>query len=162
MQGGQGYSVRSSGTLGTDMAYASVRVNDARLLRIALPLVVFFVAMFVLAFAAGRAFGVNYARTASLSFTAASNLQQSTGGVDAVFKEQAGAIHEAAKGAAAGLGLTENAHERAVENALVQHVTQFLLELGAGFAFVGRQVLLDVGGDGIFVALLFYHLKLRC
>ena len=38
MQGGQGYSVRSSGTLGTDMAYASVRVNDARLLRIALPL----------------------------------------------------------------------------------------------------------------------------
>ena len=38
MQGGQGYSVRSSGTLGTDMAYAAVRVNDARLLRIALPL----------------------------------------------------------------------------------------------------------------------------
>ncbi|WP_411330255.1 ATP-binding protein [Desulfovibrio desulfuricans] len=38
MQGGQGYSVRSSGTLGTDMAYASMRVNDERLLRIALPL----------------------------------------------------------------------------------------------------------------------------
>jgi hypothetical protein len=44
----------------------------------------------------------------------------------------------------------------------VQHVTQFLLELGAGFAFVGRQVLLDVGGDEFFIDLLFYHLKLRC
>lgn len=45
---------------------------------------------------------------------------------------------------------------------LVQHVTQFLLELGAGFAFVGRQVLIDVGGDEFFIDLLFYHLKLRC
>lgn len=44
------------------------------------------------------------------------------------------------------LGLTEEAQEREVENALVKHVTEFLLELGAGFAFVGRQVLLDVGG----------------
>jgi predicted nuclease of restriction endonuclease-like (RecB) superfamily len=52
--------------------------------------------------------------------------------------------------------------ERAVENALVKHVTEFLLELGAGFAFVGRQVLLDVGGDEFFIDLLFYHLKLRC
>lgn len=42
-------------------------------LRIALPLVIFFIAMFVLAFAAGRALGVGYARTAALSFTAASN-----------------------------------------------------------------------------------------
>ena len=38
----------------------------------------------------------------------------------------------------------------------------FLLELGAGFAFVGRQVLLDVGDEEFFVDLLFYHLKLRC
>ena len=60
------------------------------------------------------------------------------------------------------LGLTDDAQERAVEGALVQHVTQFLLELGAGFAFVGRQVLLDVGGDEFFIDLLFYHLKLRC
>ena len=60
------------------------------------------------------------------------------------------------------LGLTDEAQERAVENALVQHVTEFLLELGAGFAFVGRQVLLDVGGDEFFIDLLFYHLKLRC
>lgn len=37
-----------------------------------------------------------------------------------------------------------------------------MLELGAGFAFVGRQVLLDVGGDEFFIDLLFYHLKLRC
>ncbi|WP_445368718.1 PDDEXK nuclease domain-containing protein [Methylomonas sp. BW4-1] len=60
------------------------------------------------------------------------------------------------------LGLHDDAQERAVEQALVQHVTQFLLELGAGFAFVGRQVLLNVGGDEFFIDLLFYHLKLRC
>lgn len=60
------------------------------------------------------------------------------------------------------LGLTEEAQERDVVNALVKHVTEFLLELGAGFAFVGRQVLLDVGGDEFFIDLLFYHLKLRC
>ena len=60
------------------------------------------------------------------------------------------------------LGLTLDAQEREIENALVKHVTDFLLELGAGFAFVGKQVLLDVGGDEFFVDLLFYHLKLRC
>jgi predicted nuclease of restriction endonuclease-like (RecB) superfamily len=60
------------------------------------------------------------------------------------------------------LGLTEEAQERAIETALVKHVTEFLLELGAGFAFVGRQVLLDVAGDEFFIDLLFYHLKLRC
>lgn len=60
------------------------------------------------------------------------------------------------------LGLTDEAQEREVEHALVKHVTQFLLELGAGFAFVGRQVLLNVGGDEFFIDLLFYHLKLRC
>ncbi len=60
------------------------------------------------------------------------------------------------------LGLGDDAQERAVEGALVKQVTQFLLELGAGFAFVGRQVLLDVGGDEFFIDLLFYHLKLRC
>ena len=60
------------------------------------------------------------------------------------------------------LGLTDEAQERAVEAALVKHVTEFLLELGAGFAFVGRQVLLDVAGEEFFIDLLFYHLKLRC
>jgi predicted nuclease of restriction endonuclease-like (RecB) superfamily len=60
------------------------------------------------------------------------------------------------------LSLGAEALERQIERALVQHVTQFLLELGAGFAFVGRQVLLNVGGEEFFIDLLFYHLKLRC
>jgi predicted nuclease of restriction endonuclease-like (RecB) superfamily len=60
------------------------------------------------------------------------------------------------------LGLSDEALEREIEQALVKHVTEFLLELGAGFSFVGRQVLLDVGGDEFYIDLLFYHLKLRC
>lgn len=60
------------------------------------------------------------------------------------------------------LGLSDEAQEREIEHALVKHVTEFLLELGAGFAFVGRQVLLNVGDDEFFIDLLFYHLKLRC
>ncbi|MDD4350137.1 MAG: PDDEXK nuclease domain-containing protein, partial [Opitutales bacterium] len=60
------------------------------------------------------------------------------------------------------LGLNDEAQEREIESALVQHVTRFLLELGAGFAFVGHQVLLDLGGEEFFIDLLFYHLKLRC
>ncbi len=60
------------------------------------------------------------------------------------------------------LSLGLDAQEREIEKALVKHVTDFLLELGAGFAFVGQQVLLDVGGDEFFVDLLFYHLTLRC
>jgi predicted nuclease of restriction endonuclease-like (RecB) superfamily len=60
------------------------------------------------------------------------------------------------------LDVTDEAQEREVEHALVKHVTEFLLELGAGFAFVGRQVLLDVAGEEFFIDLLFYHLKLRC
>lgn len=59
------------------------------------------------------------------------------------------------------LGLEEDAREREIEQALVDHVADFLLELGAGFAYVGRQVHLDVGGDDFFIDLLFYHLKLR-
>jgi predicted nuclease of restriction endonuclease-like (RecB) superfamily len=59
------------------------------------------------------------------------------------------------------LGLGVEAQERDIEDALVRHVTEFLLELGAGFAFVGRQVLLDVAGDEFYIDLLFYHLKLR-
>lgn len=45
------------------------------------------------------------------------------------------------------LGIGEEAQEREIEKALVKHVTDFLLELGAGFAIVGRQVLLNVGGE---------------
>lgn len=54
------------------------------------------------------------------------------------------------------------ASEREVEDALVTHIERFLLELGAGFAFVGRQYHLEVGGDDCYIDLLFYHLKLRC
>lgn len=43
----------------------------------------------------------------------------------------------------------------------MDHVADFLIELGAGFAYVGRQVHLEVGGDDFFIDLLFYHLKLR-
>ncbi|MBF0109826.1 MAG: DUF1016 family protein [Magnetococcales bacterium] len=60
------------------------------------------------------------------------------------------------------LGVGNEAQERAIEEAIVRHITDFLLELGAGFAFVGRQVHLEVGGEDFFIDLLFYHLKLRC
>jgi len=60
------------------------------------------------------------------------------------------------------LTLTAAANEREVEDQLVTHVTQFLLALGVGFAFVGRQVLLRVGDDEFRIDLLFYHFKLRC
>jgi predicted nuclease of restriction endonuclease-like (RecB) superfamily len=59
------------------------------------------------------------------------------------------------------LGLREEAEERAVEDALIEHVAEFLLELGAGFAFVGRQVHLEVGGDDFWLDLLFYQVKLH-
>ena len=49
-----------------------------------------------------------------------------------------------------------------MENALVQHITRFLLELGSGFAFVGRQYRLEVNGDEFFIDLLFYHIRLKC
>jgi predicted nuclease of restriction endonuclease-like (RecB) superfamily len=60
------------------------------------------------------------------------------------------------------LGIGQEAGERAIEDAIVQHITRFLIELGAGFAFVGKQVHLEVGGDDFFIDLLLYHLKLRC
>lgn len=59
------------------------------------------------------------------------------------------------------LGLGAEALEHDIENALVRHITRFLLELGAGFAFVGRQVRLEVGGDEFFIDLLFYHTRLK-
>jgi predicted nuclease of restriction endonuclease-like (RecB) superfamily len=60
------------------------------------------------------------------------------------------------------LTLGDDAQERDLEGGLVGHVQKFLLELGAGFAFVGRQVHLVVGEDDFYIDLLFYHLKLRC
>jgi predicted nuclease of restriction endonuclease-like (RecB) superfamily len=60
------------------------------------------------------------------------------------------------------LTLRDDANERAVEDGLLAHVEKFLLELGAGFALVGRQVHLEVGDRDFYLDLLFYHLKLRC
>jgi predicted nuclease of restriction endonuclease-like (RecB) superfamily len=60
------------------------------------------------------------------------------------------------------LSIGKEAHEREVEKTLIIHVEKFLLELGAGFAFVGRQYPIEVGGQDFFIDLLFYHLKLRC
>jgi predicted nuclease of restriction endonuclease-like (RecB) superfamily len=60
------------------------------------------------------------------------------------------------------LSLTDEAHERDIEKALIAHVEKFLLELGAGFAFVGRQYHLDVGDQDFYIDLLFYHLTLKC
>jgi predicted nuclease of restriction endonuclease-like (RecB) superfamily len=59
------------------------------------------------------------------------------------------------------LGTADPRRERDVEQALVDHIQHFLLELGTGFAFVGRQVLLEVGDRDFYADLLFYHLKLR-
>lgn len=60
------------------------------------------------------------------------------------------------------LGLGDEAQERDIENALIRHITRFLLELGAGFAFVGRQFRLEVAGEEFFIDLLFYHTRLKC
>lgn len=60
------------------------------------------------------------------------------------------------------LGLGNDAHEREIEDGLIRHITRFLLELGAGFAFVGRQFRLEVAGDEFFIDLLFYHTRLKC
>lgn len=54
------------------------------------------------------------------------------------------------------LRMGKEADERAIESVLVQHITQFLLELGAEFAFVGRQVHLEVGSDDFFIDLGLY------
>ena len=58
--------------------------------------------------------------------------------------------------------LAEPFHERELETALVRHLQDFLVELGVGFAFVGRQYRVEVGEDDFYIDLLFYHLKLRC
>jgi predicted nuclease of restriction endonuclease-like (RecB) superfamily len=59
------------------------------------------------------------------------------------------------------LGTADPRQEHEVEASLIAHVERFLLELGSGFAFVGRQVPLEVGGDDFKLDLLFYHFKLR-
>jgi predicted nuclease of restriction endonuclease-like (RecB) superfamily len=59
------------------------------------------------------------------------------------------------------LGTADPRREQELEQALVDHIQRFLLELGTGFAFVGRQVPLEVGDQDFVIDLLFYHLKLR-
>lgn len=60
------------------------------------------------------------------------------------------------------LSLGPEAQERELERALLMHLRDFLLELGLGFAFVGSQYRLEVGGEEFYIDLLFYQLRLRC
>ena len=60
------------------------------------------------------------------------------------------------------LGTDMPRREVEIERKLTEHIQKFLLELGQGFAFVGRQVHLEVGEQDFYIDLLFYHLKLRC
>lgn len=60
------------------------------------------------------------------------------------------------------LSLTDNYNERELEKGLVKHITQFLLELGAGFAYMGQQVPIAVGDKDFYLDLLFYHTQLHC
>ena len=60
------------------------------------------------------------------------------------------------------LTIDKEAREKEIENGLVAHIQKFLLELGQGFAFIGRQYHLEVGNKDLYIDMLFYHLKLRC
>ena len=60
------------------------------------------------------------------------------------------------------LNATQDIQERELEKALVNHMRDFLLELGMGFSFMGSQYRLEVEGEEFFVDLLFYHIRLRC
>jgi predicted nuclease of restriction endonuclease-like (RecB) superfamily len=60
------------------------------------------------------------------------------------------------------LGITDTSNERTIENSLIAHLRDFLIELGVGFAFVGSQYKLDIEGDECYIDLLFYHTKLHC
>lgn len=60
------------------------------------------------------------------------------------------------------LTLDTDFRERELEVELVKHLEKFLIELGVGFAFVGRQYHIQVGDSDFYIDLLFYHVKLRC
>ena len=60
------------------------------------------------------------------------------------------------------LTIGEKAKERDIEKGLLDHIQKFLIELGQGFAFVGRQYHMEIGDSDFYIDLLFYHLKLRC
>lgn len=59
------------------------------------------------------------------------------------------------------INITENHKERELEKALTENISKFLIELGSGFAFVGKQVEISVGNQSFFIDLLFYHIKLK-
>lgn len=59
------------------------------------------------------------------------------------------------------LGLESDALEKAIEDELVRNITKFLLELGKGFAFLGRQYKIEIGDNDHFLDMLFYHVELR-
>lgn len=59
-------------------------------------------------------------------------------------------------------GADASSREKDIEDGLTTHITQFLLELGQGFSFVGRQVHLELAGHDYYIDMLFYHLRLRC
>ncbi len=60
------------------------------------------------------------------------------------------------------LELGEEAKERDIEQGLIEHISHFLMELGSGFAYVGRQYHLEVNGDDFYIDLLFFHIPLNC
>ena len=60
------------------------------------------------------------------------------------------------------LGLENDALEKAIEDELTKNITKFLLELGKGFAFLGRQYKIEIGENDHFLDMLFYHVELRC
>jgi predicted nuclease of restriction endonuclease-like (RecB) superfamily len=60
------------------------------------------------------------------------------------------------------LNISKKHNEKELENKLMEHITKFLVELGSGFAFVGRQYNLKVGKEDFFIDLLFFHIRLKC
>ena len=60
------------------------------------------------------------------------------------------------------LAMSKPYHEKDIENQLLTHITNFLLELGKGFAFIGRQYHLHIGETDYYIDLLFFHIKLKC
>jgi predicted nuclease of restriction endonuclease-like (RecB) superfamily len=60
------------------------------------------------------------------------------------------------------LGISEDVHEKVIEKGLIEHIRDFLLQLGNGFAFLGNQYKIEVGEEEFFIDLLFYHTQLRC
>jgi predicted nuclease of restriction endonuclease-like (RecB) superfamily len=60
------------------------------------------------------------------------------------------------------LSLTDDYHEKELKDALIDNIEKFLMELGKGFTYVGREYPVDTGGEDYFIDLLFYNIKLHC